>query len=229
MSVVSSLFPCQFLDGVGPRGSVTTVGGTFFDNDEPEETGAFISGGGFSTFFGHPRYQDAAVSAYLQATNNAQATAFNVSGRAGGFITHSSSFSSVVPIKPQVPDVSAIAQISYISDGAIIDGASATEFSADIFASIIALLTNERIAAGKPGLGFLNPLIYANPGAFNDITTGARFRPECPKCSILKWCTINQEATRAVTPLGSTRRKVGTRYVLFFCIMFQLSWILPYR
>ncbi|KAJ7787838.1 Pro-kumamolisin, activation domain-containing protein [Mycena olivaceomarginata] len=40
-------------------------GGTFFDNDEPEETGAFISGGGFSTVFGRPRYQDAAVSAYL--------------------------------------------------------------------------------------------------------------------------------------------------------------------
>ncbi|KAJ7312738.1 family S53 protease [Mycena albidolilacea] len=137
---------------------VTAVGGTFFDNDEPEETGAFISGGGFSTFFGRPRYQDAAVSAYLQATNNTQATAFNVSGRA-------------------VPDVSAIAQISYISDGAIIDGASATEFSADIFASIIALLTNERIVAGKPGLGFLNPLIYANPGAFNDITTGSN--PGC--------------------------------------------------
>jgi tripeptidyl-peptidase-1 len=36
-----------------------------------------------------------------------------------------------------------------------------------------ALLTNERIAAGKAGLGFLNPLIYANPGAFNPLKTGA--------------------------------------------------------
>ncbi|KAJ7859994.1 family S53 protease [Mycena olivaceomarginata] len=144
---------------------VTAIGGTFFDNDEPEETGAFISGGGFSTFFGRPRYQDAAVSAYLQATNNAQATAFNVSGRA-------------------VPDVSAIAQISYISDSAIIDGASATEFSADIFASIISLFTNERIAAGKPGLGLLNALIYANPGAFNDITT-VRLLPDWdPGCNM---------------------------------------------
>jgi hypothetical protein len=37
---------------------------------------------------------------------------------------------------------------------------------------MIALLTNERIAAKKPGLGFLNPLLYANPGAFNDMKTG---------------------------------------------------------
>jgi tripeptidyl-peptidase-1 len=44
-------------------------------------------------------------------------------------------------------------------------------FSADIFASVVALITNERIAAGKPGLGFLNPLIYQNGAAFNDMPT----------------------------------------------------------
>ncbi|KAJ7811308.1 hypothetical protein B0H14DRAFT_3479849 [Mycena olivaceomarginata] len=80
-------------------------------------------------------------------------------------------------MKLQVPDLSAIAQVSYISEGAIIDAGSATEFSAAIFASIIALLTNERVAVGKPGLGFLNPLIYANPGVFNDITTGGQAFP----------------------------------------------------
>jgi tripeptidyl-peptidase-1 len=45
---------------------------------------------------------------------------------------------------------------------------------AAIFASTIALLTNDRIAAGKPRLGFLNPLIYANPDVFNDLKTGKR-------------------------------------------------------
>ena len=29
-----------------------------------------------------------------------------------------------------------------------------------------------RFAAGKPALGFLNPLFYQNPAAFNDVTSG---------------------------------------------------------
>ncbi|KAH9177957.1 hypothetical protein EDB89DRAFT_1844064, partial [Lactarius sanguifluus] len=39
--------------------------------------------------------------------------------------------------------------------------------------TFLALLNDARIAAGKPSLGFLNPLIYVLNGAgFNDITTG---------------------------------------------------------
>ncbi|KAJ6580465.1 hypothetical protein DFH09DRAFT_912663, partial [Mycena vulgaris] len=40
------------------------------------------------------------------------------------------------------------------------------------YASMVAMLNNERVAMGKPGLGFLNPLLYANPGAFNDMKSG---------------------------------------------------------
>jgi len=37
---------------------------------------------------------------------------------------------------------------------------------------------NDRlVAAGKSPLGFLNPFLYANPDAFNDITTGSN--PGC--------------------------------------------------
>ena len=42
-----------------------------------------------------------------------------------------------------------------------------------IFAGIVGLLNAELIAANKPVLGFLNPWLYANPGMFNDITTGS--------------------------------------------------------
>jgi tripeptidyl-peptidase-1 len=63
--------------------SVTAVGATEFNNDQAQETASEVSGGGFSKFFSRPRYQDAAVSAYLKATNNTHNTAFNVSGRAG--------------------------------------------------------------------------------------------------------------------------------------------------
>ena len=38
-------------------------------------------------------------------------------------------------------------------------------------------INEERIAAGKSVLGFLNPAMYANPGMFNDITNGTN--PDC--------------------------------------------------
>jgi tripeptidyl-peptidase I len=47
-----------------------------------------------------------------------------------------------------------------------------TVVPASIFASIIALLNDQLIANGNQSLGFLNPLLYSNPNAFNDITTG---------------------------------------------------------
>jgi hypothetical protein len=39
-------------------------------------------------------------------------------------------------------------------------------------AAIVGVLGIERQQRGKPPLGFLNPLIYQNPQAFNDIKTG---------------------------------------------------------
>lgn len=47
-----------------------------------------------------------------------------------------------------------------------------TSAASPTFAGIVALLNDARIAAGKPPLGFLNPLIYRNTKAFNDITVG---------------------------------------------------------
>ncbi|KAF7341339.1 Serine protease S53 [Mycena venus] len=132
---------------------VTAVGATQFETEDTAETASEFSGGGFSSFFTRPRYQDAAVSTYLKATNNTHNAAFNVSGRA-------------------VPDVSAIQFLDWILDNQIIDFLESTSASAAIFSSMVALLTNERIAAGKPGIGFINPLLYANPGAFNDMKTG---------------------------------------------------------
>ncbi|KAJ7836596.1 family S53 protease [Mycena leptocephala] len=137
---------------------VTGVGSTEFDPDELQETVSSSSGGGFSKWFSRPKYQDTAVSTYLKATNNTQNTAFNVAGRA-------------------VPDLSAIFWVQWVIEEQVVDILSTPEYSAAIFASMVALLTNERIAAGKPGLGLLNPLLYANPQAFKDMTTGSN--PGC--------------------------------------------------
>ena len=40
-------------------------------------------------------------------------------------------------------------------------------------AGVVALVNDVRLAAGKPTLGFLNPLVYKNLAAWNDITTGS--------------------------------------------------------
>lgn len=45
-----------------------------------------------------------------------------------------------------------------------------TSCSTPTFSAIVALLNDVRFKAGKSPLGFLNPLLYANPQAFQDIT-----------------------------------------------------------
>ncbi|KAF7342155.1 Serine protease S53 [Mycena venus] len=154
VSTGESFFDCEAFEAPFPASCpfVTAVGGSEFNVDETQETAFTFGGGGFSTLFQRPTYQDAAVEGYLKSTGNANNTAFNVSGRA-------------------VPDVSALSAMPFVWQGIINDGGS-TSFSAAIFASIVALLTNERIAAGKPGLGFLNPFLYQNPQAFQDVVVG---------------------------------------------------------
>lgn len=49
---------------------------------------------------------------------------------------------------------------------------SGTSCSTPTFASVIALLNDERLNAGKSKLGWLNPWLYSNADALNDITSG---------------------------------------------------------
>lgn len=71
------------------------------------------------------------------------------------------------------PDVSAIGDYIPIYIRGYPHLTGGTSASAPIFASIINRIIDERIAAGKPGpVGFLNPILYKNPDAFNDITIG---------------------------------------------------------
>ena len=51
-------------------------------------------------------------------------------------------------------------------------GVGGTSASSPVVAGIFAQLNNLRLKAGKPSLGFLNPLIYQNPQAFHDVTAG---------------------------------------------------------
>ena len=112
-----------------------------------------FSSGGFSDYFGTPSYQSAAVKSYLSSIGSTYRGKFIPSGRA-------------------FPDVSAIGVNLDIVVHSKHETMGGTSCSSPIFASVISLLNDERISAGKPPLGFLNPFLYANPGAFNDITSG---------------------------------------------------------
>ncbi|KAJ7639544.1 subtilisin-like protein [Roridomyces roridus] len=122
------------------------------------ETGSSFSSGGFSNFFPSPSYQTASVQSFLQAQGSKNAGLFNPLGRA-------------------FPDVAAQGEDIEIVVGGATGLVAGTSASAPIFASVIALINSQRIAEGKAPLGFLNPLLYANPGMFNDITTGSN--PGC--------------------------------------------------
>ncbi|KAH8992200.1 peptidase S8/S53 domain-containing protein [Lactarius akahatsu] len=135
---------------------VTSVGGT--QNFNPE-TSAPFSSGGFSNYFDTPWYQTTAKAAYLSRLGSTYAGRFNASGR--GF-----------------PDVSAAGtNLEIVLSGSVmsVDG---TSCSSPIFASVVSLLNDRLIAAGKPVLGFLNLFLYSTgASALNDITIGSN--PGC--------------------------------------------------
>jgi len=128
---------------------VTSVGAT---TGYPRESGAGLSAGGFSDIFPRPSYQSTHVDGYLNKIGDMYAGRFNKSGRA-------------------FPDVTTQSQRVMIvrSLGVLVDGTSA---SAPIFASVISLINEQLIDAGKQ-LGFLNPFLYSRgQGGLNDIISG---------------------------------------------------------
>ena len=151
-----------------PAGSpwVTAVGATRFVDDRvaalaPQAAVAaedgFGSGGGFSWNFDRPDYQKAAVEGYLKAAAAdlpKEPAAWNEKGRA-------------------TPDVSALGTgYELLVDGQPMPGVGGTSASAPVFAAMVSRINEERLAAKQAPLGFLNPFLYANAGAFTDVTLG---------------------------------------------------------
>lgn len=116
----------------------------------------FWTGGGFSNYWPAPDYQASALAAYFPKAPNYGNTVFgnpvyNTSGR--GY-----------------PDVSALGLDVFMYGGGSSRLVSGTSASAPIFASIISLINEQRLAAGKSTVGFVNPTLYQNPDAFNDVS-----------------------------------------------------------
>ncbi|KAB8237450.1 peptidase S8/S53 domain-containing protein [Aspergillus alliaceus] len=130
---------------------VTSVGAT--KHVYPEVAVEFSSGG-FSDLFPRPSYQDAAVQQYLHGLGDTWAGLYNVAGR--GF-----------------PDVAAQGTSFTVVDKGRESHISGTSAAAPVFAGIVALISAERVTAGLPPLGFLNPWLYSEGfRVLNDVTRG---------------------------------------------------------
>lgn len=123
-------------------------------------TTRFQSGGGFSNVFPTPRYQQAAVNRYLAKVplgfgsynqtiddgdfSNVTGGVFNRGGRA-------------------YPDVAAVGDRQVVLYGGTWTTVGGTSLSAPIVASILTLINEKRLAAGKPTVGFVNPVLVSQP------------------------------------------------------------------
>jgi tripeptidyl-peptidase-1 len=137
---------------------VTAVGGTSNSTPEVAWDG---SSGGFSRYFDQPSWQKATIDSYVKAQVSNETYAYygqytNWAGRA-------------------FPDVAAHSldpyfQVIYAGKP---DGSGGTSAAAPVWAGIVGLLNDARLRAGKPALGWLNPLIYGvAKDTFIDITGG---------------------------------------------------------
>ncbi|KAL8803632.1 MAG: hypothetical protein Q9182_003047 [Xanthomendoza sp. 2 TL-2023] len=144
---------CPYITSIG---ATQIVPGASVTAPEKACETVIFSGGGFSNVFPLPPYQSSAVKSFF--ANHPPpygADRFNNSQNTRGF-----------------PDISANGAnyvVAVVGQFALVYGTSA---SSPVVGAILTLINEVRLYAGKSTLGFVNPFLYTNPGAFNDITQG---------------------------------------------------------
>ena len=149
---------------------ITAVGGTklkISNNKVIGEVANPLSAGGFSWRNEAPAYQKKAVRNYL------------THGLAGSLQVPVSKFH---PTGRGYPDISAVSENVVVTCGGGDSPVSGTSAATPIVAGMISSLNDYRASIRGPALGFLNPFLYANPSAFNDITSG-----NAPGCGFHGW------------------------------------------
>ncbi|KAH8694224.1 tripeptidyl peptidase A [Talaromyces proteolyticus] len=166
-----------------------SVGGT--QETDPEI--AWTAGsGGFSNYFPRPWYQEDVITTYLgyvdPDTKSYYTNFTNFEGR--GF-----------------PDVAAHSLgpgYGVFYKGNLVN-AGGNSAAAPVWAAIIALLNDARLSAGKPALGFLNPLLYhLGSTNLNDITAGGSVG-----CSGIHSKNSTDPSKRGFIPWASWNATVG--------------------
>ncbi|KAK4897639.1 hypothetical protein LTR27_004785 [Elasticomyces elasticus] len=178
-TIFSAPYPndCPWTTSVG--GSMVEPNATVRDPESafqvcsPSSGNCYSSTGGFSNYFSTPSYQKAAVAEWFANHNPgyptyvADANASNV-GEGGGIYNRAGR---------AVPDVAANAANMVLYVGGELSKFYGASLAAPIWGSVITLINQQRTIAGKGPVGFLNPVLYANPWALNDITNGSN--PGC--------------------------------------------------
>jgi len=141
---------------------VTSVGATQVNPGssvfEPEGAceQVIYSGGGFSNVFPMPDYQKEAVAEYFKDHKPSYTAAqYNNTQTTRGY-----------------PDISANGANYVVAVDGTFSLVYGTSASAPVVGSIFTLINGARLALGKGPIGFVNPILYKNPQALNDITMG---------------------------------------------------------
>jgi len=137
---------------------VTAVGGT--GGLGGKEKAAGLSSGGFSYRWETPDWQKDAVAKFLASTEATQPdhSLYTQFGR--GF-----------------PDVSAQAIDYMVIVYGLPSPVAGTSCASPTFAGILSLVNDKRLSNNQPPLGFVNPLLYKNADALNDVVGGSN--PGC--------------------------------------------------
>jgi len=160
-------FSCKGFDADWPASCpyITSVGGTYLESGT--ENGWSSSGGGFSSVFPRPAWQDKTVAAYKEKATLPSSDMYNADGCAK-------------------PDIAAVATNYKVSSGGGFYGTlTGTSASSPAFAGMVSLINDLLVDAGKPTVGFINPLLYAAADANSadflgfDVVTGNNKRSAC--------------------------------------------------
>lgn len=123
-------------------------------------TTRFASGGGFSQIFGTPSYQQQAVTAYFNHVESSLPFSgydnFVINGN------YSSVTSGVYHRRGRgYPDVAAVGDRQVVFTGGQWQLIGGTSLSSPVFASVITLINEARLVAGKSTLGYLHPVLVS--------------------------------------------------------------------
>jgi tripeptidyl-peptidase-1 len=173
----TGFFSCGTFDPTWPATSpyLTSVGATYLNTNESAEIAWDRSGGGFSSVFPMPSYQEAAINHYLNHTNvTLPAQQFWARGGRG------------------IPDVASLGcNAEVYSSGWGTE--SGTSIAAPTFAGMISQIIIARRLAGLSNLGFINPSLYQLGCVGQDILEGD---------NKYSWCPAGFQATNGWDPIS---------------------------
>ncbi|KAH6656282.1 peptidase S8/S53 domain-containing protein [Truncatella angustata] len=171
LAVGSTQFNHVTSNSTGVYGNSTS---TYYES----ATARFPSGGGFSNYFDVPEWQTDAVSTYFDEVT------LDFTGYENAGTNFSDVGNGVYKIGGRgYPDVSAIGDYYLVFTEGVWARVGGTSLSAPVFASVLTLVNEQRIAAGKSTVGFVHPILYAHPEVFNDVTEGSN--PGCDSTGFL--------------------------------------------